>query len=118
MRRHKGNVGNLMITGICILAITAIMLAYLDNVRLLQQKAEVGQLARKYILKMETVGYLPSEDIALLTQELNAAGVTETDYTGTTVNKVTYGETVTLQIRGKLGGEHAFVEKRVSTAKN
>lgn len=110
--------GDLMITGICILAMTVIMLAYLDNARLLQQKVEVGQLARKYILKMETVGYLSAEDMELLTQELTGAGVTDIDCSGTTVNAVTYGETITLTIQGKLGGDHAFVEKRVSTAKN
>lgn len=118
MRRQQGNIGDLMITGICILAMTVVMLSYLDSVELLQQKDEIGQLARKYILKMETTGYLTAEDMLLLTDELEAVGVTEIQYGGTTVNAVPYGEAITLEIQGTLGGEYACLEKRVSTAKH
>lgn len=115
---QKGNVGDLLITGICVLAMTVVMLAYLDNVELLHQKDEMGQLARKYILKMETTGFLSTEDMLLLTQELEEVGVTEVQYGGTTVNAVPYGEEITLQIQGKLRGEYVCSEKRVSTAKH
>lgn len=118
LRKQKGNIGELMITGICILAMTVTMLSYMEHVSLLQEKAEVVQLARKYILKMETEGYLSTGELALLTNELEAIGITEINCAGTTVNKVTYGESIVLQIQGKLRGEYAFVEKRVSTAKN
>ena len=107
-----------MITGVCILAMTVVMLSYMDHVSLLQEKAEVVQLARKYILKMETEGYLSTGELALMTDELAAIGITEISCAGTTVSKVTYGDPIVLQIQGKLRGEHAFVEKRVSTAKN
>lgn len=118
MSGQQGNVGDLMITGICMLAMTVVMLAYLDNVELLHQKDEMGQLARKYILKMETTGYLTAEDMFLLTEELETLGVTEIHYGGTTVNAVPYGDAITLQIQGKLRGEYACTEKRVSTAKH
>lgn len=118
MKKSKGNVGDIMITGFCLLAMTVLMLSFTDNIQLIQQKTEVSQLARKYILKMETVGYLtPAETIAL-TGELQAIGVTEISYEGTTTNEVSYGETITLQIQGKLREEYDFSEKRVSTAKN
>lgn len=118
MCRQRGNVGELMITGICILAMTVLMLTYMDYAELLEQKSEVGQIARKYILRMESTGYLASEDISLLSAELSDMGVTEMDYTGTTISEVTYGQPITLQIQGKLRGEYAFCEKRVSTAKH
>ncbi len=118
LRKQKGNIGELMITGVCILAMTVVMLSYMDHVSLLQEKAEVVQLARKYILKMETEGYLSTGELALMTDELEAIGITEISCAGTTVSKVTYGDPIVLQIQGKLRGEHAFVEKRVSTAKN
>ena len=118
LRKQKGNIGELMITGVCILAMTVVMLSYMDHVSLLQEKAEVVQLARKYILKMETEGYLSTGELALMTDELAAIGITEISCAGTTVSKVTYGDPIVLQIQGKLRGEHAFVEKRVSTAKN
>lgn len=118
MSRESGNVGELMITGICILAMLGMMLAYMDSVSLLQQKEDVGQVARKYILRMETTGCLLAADRALLMQELMEMAVTEIDLTGTTVSPVAYGAPIILQIKGKLEGKHDFSEKRVSTAKN
>lgn len=118
MNRRKGNVGDLLTTGICVLAMVTVMLACFECVELLNRKAEVSQLARKYILRMETVGCLLQEDCTVLTMELEALGVTDIDYGGTTINAVSYGHPIALEIRGKLKGEYAFAEKRVSTAKN
>lgn len=118
MKKSKGNVGDIMITGFCLLAMTVLMLSFTDNVRLIQEKTEVSQLARKYILRMETVGYLTPADKTALTGELQALGVTEITYEGTTVSEVGYGDSITLQIQGKLREQYDFSEKRVSTAKN
>lgn len=118
MGRQRGNVGELLITGICILAMLVVMLSYMDCVELLQQKEDVGQLARKYMLRMETTGCLTAGDRALLIQELSEMAVTDIDLAGSTVSPVDYGASITLQIRGKLEGIHDFTEKRVSTAKN
>ena len=118
MNRGKGNIGDLLTTGLCVLAMLAVMMACFDSMELLNRKAEVSQLARKYILRMETVGCLLQEDLTVLTMELEALGVTDINYEGTTVNAVSYGHPIALEIRGKLKGEYAFAEKRVSTAKN
>ena len=118
MRKLRGNVADIMSAGICILAMTVVMLAYMENVSFIQQKTEVGQLARKYILRMETVGCLTASDQTSLHQELIALGVTEIDLKGTTLSEMPYGAPIALVISGKLKGEYAFEEKRVSTAKN
>lgn len=118
MKREKGNVGDIMITGFCMLAMTVVMLSYMDNVQLIQQKEAVSQLARKYILEMETVGYLTPQSQRRLTEELQQSGVTDIDYEGTTDTAVGYGEAITLILQGKLEGKYAFREQRVSTAKN
>ncbi len=118
MRQEKGSIGDVMSAGICMLALTALMLSYMDNVRLIHQKTEVSQIARQYILKMETVGYLTEEDRIGLRMELDGAGVSELELTGTTMSPVTYGDIITLEIRGRLGGVHDFEEKRISTAKH
>ncbi len=107
-----------MMTGICILAMTVVMLSYMESVELIHQKTEIGQLARKYILRMETVGYLTSADRTALCQELNGMGVTEINLEGTTLHEVNYGTQIILQINGKLEGKYVFEEKRASTAKN
>lgn len=118
MKREKGTVADIMVTGICILAMTVVMMCYMENVSMIEQKTAIGQIARKYILRMETVGYLTNSDRAMLLQELEGVGVSETNLEGTTGHEVSYGAPITLQIGGKLKGEHAFEEKRVSTAKN
>ena len=110
--KQPGNIGELMTMCMCVLALTVVMLNYLQNVQLLQAKENVGQLARAYLLKME-----PAEQ-AHLTAELETAGLTEIDYEGSTLEPAGYGERIILQIHGKLGGHYEIREKRVSTAKN
>ena len=102
---------------LCMLAMTVLMLAYMDNVSLIFQKAAIGQLARKYILRMETGGELTEADRTTLLQELDSLGATEVTLEGTS-GQTGYGEPVELRIRGKLEDEYEFEERRVSTAKN
>lgn len=118
MKKEQGSIGDLMTAGICVLAMTVLMLVYLENASLIQQKMEISQIARKYILRMETVGMLTAEDKSALCTELTAAGVTELRLDGTTFAQVSYGEPIILQVQGKLGNGYEFTEKRVSTAKH
>lgn len=117
MKQERGSIGEMMSACVCMLAMTALMAAYMDSAGLVFQKAAVGQLARKYILKMETVGELTEADRAALLTELEELGVTEAALGGTE-ERVSYGEPIELRISGMLGGEYGFEEKRVSTAKN
>lgn len=107
-----------MTTGLCMLAMTVMMLAYIDNAQLIYRKSEINQIARKYILRMETEGRMTDADHISLIHELEALGVAEPDLSGTTMNQVSYGDPIVLLIRGKLEGQYEFEEKRVSTAKN
>ncbi len=118
MTRERGDVGEFLATGICILALTALMFTYMDGLRLIGQKTEVSQIARKYILRMETVGMLTDEDRARLCEELAAAGVTGLRLDGTTFSQAGYGEPIVLLLQGNLKEGYAFTEKRVSTAKH
>lgn len=116
-KSQKGNIGDLMSTGLCILGMTTIMLCYLECTKYIQIKASASQLARKYILRMETVGHLTVTDQANLKQELIGIGVTNPTLTGTTTAPVGYGGEIVLSIQGLLDGEIAFEEYRESTAK-
>ncbi len=117
MKKEEGNVGELVATGLCLLAMTILMFSYLNFVKVLQQKEQVSQMARKYILRMETVGMLTLEDELELQRELADVGVVELSLQGSTMWQVPYGEGIVLQIKGRLEGGYEFVEKRVSTAK-
>ncbi len=117
MKKEKGNVGEFMSVCICMLLLTVLLAAYMDSVRLIDEKTEINQIARRYILRMETVGRLTETDTTLLCQELTALGASEVSLEGSTLVSAGYGEPIVLIIRGKLRGVYAFEEKRVSTAK-
>lgn len=117
MIAEKGSIGDFMAVCIGMLLMCVLLLSFLDSIGLIREKTEVDQIARKYILRMETCGELTASDRAGLCSELAGAGATEIDLVGTSENKVPYGGTITLNIQGKLRGDIAFHEKRVSTAK-
>lgn len=118
MKKENGTVADLMAAGLCMLAMTVVILSYMGNVGLIRQKEQVSQIARKYILRMETQGMLTDADRTALMMELELAGVTDLRLDGSTMALVGYGEQVVLMIRGKLGDEYEFEEKKVSTAKH
>lgn len=117
VKKEKGSVGDIAAAGICMLAMTVLALAYMESASLLYQKAAVTQLARKYILRMETVGELRTEDRLMLQAELEELGVTDITIEGTS-DKVEYGAPIELVISGRLRGKYEFREKKVSTAKH
>ena len=118
MRKDAGTVGELLSVTLCMLAISILLVNYMDCIQVLQQKLQVSQIARKYILKMETLGGLDGEEEFRLQDELEALGVTGIQIEGTSVGQVTYGEEIVLQIWGELEDGYTFTEKKVSTAKH
>ncbi len=126
---------DLVTIGITILAMTIVVMVYLQCTELMIKKLEVSQISRKYILKMETEGYLSQENKTQMLMELKNLGVQNVDISGTTTQPVTYGDTIILKINGKvnsnmLAGEEdlwnegfstgwvSWEEIRMSTAKN
>lgn len=118
MKKENGTVADLMAAGLCMLAMMVVVFSYMGNMRMIDQREQVSQIARKYILRMETLGVLSDADRTALTAELELVGVTDLRLDGTTLVPVMYGEPVALIIYGKLGGGYEFEEKKVSTAKH
>ena len=88
--------------GSSILGITAFaifLIVYLNYVKIADLKEDVKMISRKYLLEMETVGYLTPESAASFRQSLAELGVTDIDIdvTNTTVSSVGYGEAIYLQ---------------------
>ncbi len=134
-KKSEGNVMNLVTIGITILAMSIVVSAYLECTGLMLKKLEITQISRKYILVMETEGYLSEQHKQMLIQELQALEVQNIDLSGTTLQPVSYGETILLKIKGTIsakvlkdseelweggfGTRNAIVEEyRSSTAKN
>lgn len=63
-------------------------------------------LARSYMLSMESRGYLTPEDKQALLDDLTELGVTDIDFTGTTLAPVGYGQPVILSVTGRIDVEH------------
>lgn len=133
--KSKGNILDFVSIMITILAMSIMVMAYLECTNLLMKKMEIGQISRKYILKMETDGYLTEQLKGEMLQELYRAGLRGIDLSGTTLHPVTYGDAVFLKIKGSVAGrilgnvnemwnsgfkEGLFTveEERMSTAKN
>lgn len=133
-KKSPANVMNLVTIGMAILAITIVVMVYLQCTELMLLKLEVSQISRKYILKMETQGYLTPQSQNELLLELKELGLKNAELTGTTMTPVTYGDTIVLLIKGNVQKNmlrHEEVwngstdvrtisleEKRMSTAKN
>ena len=66
---------------------------------------DIQQVARTYLLQMETDGYLTEENKGLLLNDLAALDMVNIDLTGTSFTDVGYGNQVRLVIRGKVNLE-------------
>ncbi len=132
-RRSAGNILDFVTAGITITAIAVIVLASFYSMGLFIKKLEVSQIARKYILVMETKGCLESPVKDQMYTDLMEIGLHNIDITGTTLQAVGYGEPIMLCIKGSLSGNamsddiwsngfevkaYYVEEKRMSTAKN
>ena len=134
-RKSKGNVMDLVTIGFTILAMSIVVMAYLECTGLMMKKLEISQVSRRYILKMETEGYLTPQSKESLLQELRDLGMQEIDISGTTQQPVNYGDAIQLHIKGTVKGrivgnteglwdegflakQFAVEESRMSTAKN
>lgn len=104
-RKQEGSVMDFLSVCICILAMSIVLMVYLSCTDLLSRKGQISQVARCYMLKMETVGCLTEGDRNAMLAELQTIGLQGIDLTGSTVTPVEYGDTIILQIRGKLQGK-------------
>lgn len=63
-----------------------------------EKKGFVDSLAREYVLRMASTGYLTPSDRSLLEGELRNEGIASVSFTGTTLSPVESGELVTLKM--------------------
>lgn len=100
--KQEGSVLDFLSVCICILAMSIVLTVYLSCADLLSRKGQISQVARCYMLKMETVGCLTDGDRNAMLAELRTIGLQGIDLAGSTAAPVEYGDTITLQIRGIL----------------
>lgn len=96
-------ISKFLVVIITIVVVAMLAVQYISYVKVLDIKDEISITMRKYIIRMETMGYLTDDNKESMLQELNAIGVSNVDFSGTTISEVPYGDTIDLHITGKLG---------------
>ena len=117
--RHNnpGNVGDIMTTGIMLLAMAYLMIVFMDCIGILRTREDVSQTVRRFMLIAETKGCLEDSDLNELSQSLSDLGISDIDLTGTTTERAGFGNIVQIRVRGILDGKYEINEARASTAK-
>lgn len=134
MKKDSGRIDDCLFVMVSLLFVVIISLVLFTGTETLQQKIMINQIARQYILKMETEGCLQYADAEEMEKRLNEIGVTDVSFTGTTMSQTGYGMDIVLEFTGNLhcreisftglfspeaaDGTIPVHEKRVSTAKH
>ena len=70
--------------------------------QVLRCREKMNQIARAYLLEMETVGYLPNDRVLGLQDKLEDYGLSDIGFSGTTLAAVNYGDSIQLSVSGNL----------------
>ena len=105
-KKTKGELDNMLGTVVFILVIAIILFSFINYNNAISKKQKINLIARQYLLRMETVGYLSSDDMEAMAQELSEMGfygnpekgntepVGNGNFSGTTINRVGYGNEI------------------------
>ena len=117
MPKSPGSMGDVMPMGLFVICIAFVFVSFANCVRIINVKSSVSQISRKYILRMETCGYLTGPDKEDMCDELAMAGLETLSLGDTDMNRVGYGNPIKLEIRGMTEDGYEISEYRTSTAK-
>ena len=95
-KTEDGNAIDMLGSAFVLLFMIVLVLAYSSFAKLSQQRMAIDNIAKEYLYAMEEHGYMSSEEMAGMTADLAAIGVTASSFAGTDIVQVTYGERVHL----------------------
>ena len=87
MKKRKGSIVDILPSMIMVIAAVMLIMVFFDLYQILSLNEDVKQIARKYMLTMETMGYLDPANQTTLVQELSDLQVTDIDLTGSTMSQ-------------------------------
>ncbi|MBR3772458.1 MAG: hypothetical protein IKL07_09320 [Clostridium sp.] len=99
-KEGSGVIENMLVALMGIVMTTAFLVIIFGAFSSISDKWHMRQVAREYLLIMETEGYLTASDQVLLKEELEACGLYNISLSGTTTSEVAYGDRVYLKIKG------------------
>lgn len=106
MRKRKGNIVDILSSLLLLITSFIIVMAYLTCIQMITIKADADQIARRYILDMETTGYLSDASRTQMIQELEELSAADIDLSGTTFADAGYGNPVYLSIKCHIQGKN------------
>lgn len=107
MKQYKKEEGSVAIVDMIPLILTVVVVGLLGILFTswtvnFNRKNEIDIIAREYLLRMESNGYLTDSDVIELNNDLKDAHMTDIDISGTTITEVQNGDTIVVSIKGKL----------------
>ncbi len=101
LKKKDGSiVENILVAMVGITLVAAFLVIIFGAFSSISDKWGMRQVAREYLLIMETEGYLKLEDQEGLISELEGYGLYNISLSGTTTSEVSYGDRIYLSIRG------------------
>lgn len=104
LKRDRGNTFNSILPNLlCIIVTMVFVMLFTSWIANITHRQELNSICRKYILQMESTGYLTDNMRANLEAELVSAGMTNVSIdTPTTLKHAKYGEDINLKVTGKM----------------
>ena len=100
LRKDKGILDQFLPTIVVIVLLAVLWTGSMISASNIDRSSDIQQVARVYLLRMETDGYLTEENRGLLVAELENLDMEQIDLTGTNFTDVGYGNQIRLVIRG------------------
>ena len=99
-RKDKGILDQFLPAIVVIVLLAVLWTGSMVSASNIDRSSDIQQVARTYLLQMETDGCLTEENRNLLIAELEALDMEQIDLTGTSFTNVGYGNRIRLVIRG------------------
>lgn len=99
-RKDKGILDQFLPAIVVIVLLAVLWTGSMVSASNIDRSSDIQQVARTYLLRMETDGCLTEENRNLMIAELEALDMEQIDLTGTSFTNVGYGNRVRLVIRG------------------
>ena len=99
-RKDKGILDQFLPAIVVIVLLAVLWTGSMISASNIDRSSDIQQVARTYLLRMETDGCLTEENRNLLIAELEALDMEQIDLTGTSFTNVGYGNRIRLVIRG------------------
>lgn len=105
-QRKQGNIADIIGTSICLLALVIVFMSFVHFCTLIEYKRQLNEVARDYLLKIETTGTLTAQEVNDLQLAVNnlrpdpskGTYVVTTTFNGTNT-AARYGEDVSINIQ-------------------